>query len=298
MLSHSPYPYQQNVIPMSPLSHTFERSVSNQRRLKEPTSPCSVVSCPTTFDILLGKDSSIYNHDGNRKFRSIIYSHIDNYMAASNKTSKSKIVHDLHSHLQSSGYRFLRKINDNRGHGFLEIKSREARQKISHALRDGARERQKKGTSSSCNLVDEPSTSDKNTAGKTREPASDHRKGKIDKDLTKDDSLKRFTTEMLTLKNQKMDVQAKLCHSFGCSRDHSNSQSIAFQEQPRRVSLSPYRVTHRGNYLTFDKNFQDYEPLDPSIEHGFFDSCDSTCFSSRHVDNSNVDQLLAVVCSL
>lgn len=153
--------------------------------------------------------------------------------------------------------------------------------------------------SSSCNLVDkQPSTSDKNTAGKTRKPASENKRGKIDMDLTKDDSSKGFMAEMLTVKNREKDVQAKLYYSFGCPSDQSHSQSISFHEQPRRVSLLPDSVPHKGNYSTFDKTFQDCEPLDPYIEHGFFDSYDGKCFSTRHCDTSNVDQLLAVVCSL
>ena len=99
------------------------------------------VNEPTSFDILLGKEKAIFNHSGNRRFRVIINSNLDTYIAAPTKHSKSKLICQVHADMQKSGYRFLRR-NDATGICY-EIEKHEAREKVSHALRDRVREQQK-----------------------------------------------------------------------------------------------------------------------------------------------------------
>jgi hypothetical protein len=96
---------------------------------------------PTSFDILLGKEKAIFNHSGNRRFRVIINSNLDTYIAAPTKFSKSKLIRQVHADMEISGYRFLRR-NDSTGICY-EIEKHEAREKVSHALRDRVREQQR-----------------------------------------------------------------------------------------------------------------------------------------------------------
>ena len=96
---------------------------------------------PTSFDIQLGKEKAIFNHSGNRRFRNIINSNLDKYIAAPTKSSKSKLIRQVHADMQKSGYRFLRK-NSTTGIWY-EIEKHNAREKVSHALRDRVREQQK-----------------------------------------------------------------------------------------------------------------------------------------------------------
>jgi hypothetical protein len=95
----------------------------------------------TSFDVILGKEKAIFNHSGNRRFRATINSNLDTYIAAPTKSSKSKWIRQVHADMQKSGYRFLRR-NDATGICY-EIEKHEAREKVSHALRDRVRERQK-----------------------------------------------------------------------------------------------------------------------------------------------------------
>jgi hypothetical protein len=90
------------------------------------------------FDILLGKEKESFNHVGNRNFRSIINSKLESYIAAPTKSSKTKLIRQIHAEMIGLGFRFFRR-ND-----LLmlweEIEQLEARGKVSHALRDRVRE--------------------------------------------------------------------------------------------------------------------------------------------------------------
>ena len=96
---------------------------------------------PTSYDILLGKEKNIFNHSGNRRFRTMINNQLETYIAAPTKSSKSKLIRQVHADMQKSGYRFLRR-NSTTGIWY-EIEKHEAREKVSHALRDRVREQQK-----------------------------------------------------------------------------------------------------------------------------------------------------------
>mmetsp|Transcript_6041 Transcript_6041/g.9576 ORF Transcript_6041/g.9576 Transcript_6041/m.9576 type:complete len:377 (+) Transcript_6041:59-1189(+) len=96
---------------------------------------------PTPFDILLGKEKPIFNHSGNRNFRAIINTYLDKYQACPTKSSKTRLIRQVQADIQRLGYRFLKR---NTGTGsWEEIKCHEAREKVSHALRDRVREQQK-----------------------------------------------------------------------------------------------------------------------------------------------------------
>ena len=97
---------------------------------------------PTSYDILLGKEKNIFNHSGNRRFRTIINSHLSKYTEAPTKSSKSKLIRQVHADMQKAGYRFLRR-NDTSKDIWCEIEKHEVREKVSHALRDRVREQQK-----------------------------------------------------------------------------------------------------------------------------------------------------------
>jgi hypothetical protein len=95
----------------------------------------------SSFDILLGKEKVIFNHIGNRNFRSIINANLDKYIAAPTKSSKSKLIRQIHAEMTESGYRFLRR--NELLVSWEQIEQHEAREKVSHALRDRVRELQK-----------------------------------------------------------------------------------------------------------------------------------------------------------
>jgi hypothetical protein len=101
----------------------------------------SFVNEPTSFDVLLGKEKAIFNHSGNISFRQLINQNLDKYIEAPTKSSKSKLIRQVHADMQKSGFRFLRR-NEATG-VWLEIEKHEAREKVSHALRDRVREQQK-----------------------------------------------------------------------------------------------------------------------------------------------------------
>jgi hypothetical protein len=121
--------------PSSPPDNGFNQYAAHQQQLL-------FVNEPSPFDILLGKEKAIFNHSGNRRFRTIINSHLSKYTEAPTKSSKSKLIRQVHADMQKAGYRFLRR-NDTSKDIWCEIEKHEVREKVSHALRDRVREQQK-----------------------------------------------------------------------------------------------------------------------------------------------------------
>jgi hypothetical protein len=129
---------------LTPMSHHQGMAASNNygynnQFMHQPQQ--SFVNEPTSFDILLGKEKAIFNHSGNRSFRQLINQNLDKYIEAPTKSSKSKLIRQVHADMQKSGYHFLRR-NEATG-VWLEIEKHEACEKVSHALRDRVREQQK-----------------------------------------------------------------------------------------------------------------------------------------------------------
>mmetsp|Transcript_4533 Transcript_4533/g.6536 ORF Transcript_4533/g.6536 Transcript_4533/m.6536 type:complete len:343 (-) Transcript_4533:135-1163(-) len=89
------------------------------------------------FEILLGKEKSIFNHSGNKRFRAIISFNVHKYMAATTKSEKSRLVRVVHSDMQKSGFRVMKRDPQL---GWRCINEADSREKLSHALRDRVRE--------------------------------------------------------------------------------------------------------------------------------------------------------------
>lgn len=84
-------------------------------------------------DIVCGRDSSSFNHCGNRRFRVTIGLHLSRYNAAHGKQERSELIASIiHLVKDEVGARFLKKKNGK----YVELNNREMRQKVGHALRD------------------------------------------------------------------------------------------------------------------------------------------------------------------
>lgn len=90
----------------------------------------------SAFEILLGKEKAVFNHSGNKRFRSIVNHNVHDYMTASKKSMKTKLVRKVHNEMQEAGFRFLK----NEQSAWRDIDENDAREKVSHALRDRVRE--------------------------------------------------------------------------------------------------------------------------------------------------------------
>eukprot|EP00546_Thalassionema_frauenfeldii_P001393 CAMPEP_0178937260 /NCGR_PEP_ID=MMETSP0786-20121207/25649_1 /TAXON_ID=186022 /ORGANISM="Thalassionema frauenfeldii, Strain CCMP 1798" /LENGTH=267 /DNA_ID=CAMNT_0020615793 /DNA_START=32 /DNA_END=835 /DNA_ORIENTATION=- len=90
----------------------------------------------SAFEILLGKEKAVFNHSGNKRFRSIVNHNVHEYMVASKKSIKTQLVRKVHNEMQEAGFRFLK----NEQSAWRDIDENDAREKVSHALRDRVRE--------------------------------------------------------------------------------------------------------------------------------------------------------------
>lgn len=83
-------------------------------------------------DVLCARDKDSYNHIGNRRFRALIQHHFPAYDNAS-RQEKTKIVSRLHfSCTAEMGVQFWKKS----GSEWLELTTKDVRNKIAHAFRD------------------------------------------------------------------------------------------------------------------------------------------------------------------
>jgi hypothetical protein len=85
------------------------------------------------FDVLCGRSSESYGHEGNQRFREIVRQHRDGYREASRRSDKSAITRAVIGEVHDAGGRFLKL--DARGSGWLPLESGGVYEKVSHALR-------------------------------------------------------------------------------------------------------------------------------------------------------------------
>lgn len=90
----------------------------------------------SNLEILLGKEKAIFNHAGNKRFRAIINHNVHKYMNAPIKSKKSRVVRKIHAEMKIAGFRFLKKSQFK----WNDLREADAREKVSHALRDKVRE--------------------------------------------------------------------------------------------------------------------------------------------------------------
>jgi hypothetical protein len=99
----------------------------------------SCCSVPDDRDVLCGQTSLARNHPGNVFLRQLILSKVDDYSRANEKAQKGVIIFEILKELETNCVRFM-KFNKKENH-WVTISSMEAREKVSHAIRDRVRER-------------------------------------------------------------------------------------------------------------------------------------------------------------
>jgi hypothetical protein len=85
------------------------------------------------YDVLCGRSSESFGHEGNRRFREIVRQHRDMYREATRRSDKNAITRAVIGEIHDIGGRFLRL--DARGKRWLTLESDEVYEKVSHALR-------------------------------------------------------------------------------------------------------------------------------------------------------------------
>ena len=90
------------------------------------------IECPSTNDILCGKDKTYSKHPGNQVYRKLITSKASQYGKEVSKQVKMEVTKEIVRIMEEQhGARFLRKRNE----VWEEISNQAARDKTSHALR-------------------------------------------------------------------------------------------------------------------------------------------------------------------
>ncbi|CAB9517899.1 expressed unknown protein [Seminavis robusta] len=109
----------------------------------------NIIVAPRQFDVLCGKSKRCVDHDGSRRFRTVIECHRDRYEQALTKFDKTSVTRNIFDSMSQAGSRFLKHNEDL--DVWEEISPMAARDKIGHALRFAnrvARRRRTKGGAS------------------------------------------------------------------------------------------------------------------------------------------------------
>jgi hypothetical protein len=88
------------------------------------------------YDILCGRSKQAFNNVGNRRFRVTISLYLDRYLEVTSKKGKGDLIVSIVRYLRGEcvGARFLKKAKGS--NRYIELREREAREKVGHALRD------------------------------------------------------------------------------------------------------------------------------------------------------------------
>lgn len=115
---------------------------------QENSDPVIVYEPLQPADVIFGKSRRAHANTGNRRFRVLIECHVESYVSASDRTTKSQIINEILRALQDGiGARFVKEHPTIAG-AYLEVSdSFSIRQKIGYALRDAVRTAQKSSTS-------------------------------------------------------------------------------------------------------------------------------------------------------
>jgi len=89
---------------------------------------------PARIDILFGRDSDSWNHEGNRNFRELVVKHQEKYHVTQARSDKVSIVANIVSELKASGAKFLKRDNDSKM--WFEVDRKACIEKVGHAIRD------------------------------------------------------------------------------------------------------------------------------------------------------------------
>ena len=103
--------------------------------------PLSIDVEPTDCDVLLGRDRASSNSKGNKQFREMIRSRIEEYEALSTRSAKIQFVSSMVTAVHKMNGRFLRQEEES-GMWF-EVSNDTARDKAGHTIRDAVSARRR-----------------------------------------------------------------------------------------------------------------------------------------------------------
>jgi hypothetical protein len=98
-------------------------------------------------DIIVGRGRKYETNTGNRRFRDIVRSNLNDYMSASTRQDKSILILSLfHTLRDDVGARFVKPAGDGQ---YEDCDTQDARDKVAHALRDMSAKKKSKRSQSS-----------------------------------------------------------------------------------------------------------------------------------------------------
>lgn len=125
-------------VPLSPTlticSHTTHKTKMMNIYSTESNQTTSPI-IPGKYDILCGRGSEPFLHEGNKRFRVVIASYVTPYQAADRK-GKTAIARTIIRGIEEAGGRFLKRTGTTGP--WFDTDKKAAREKVGHSLRDAS----------------------------------------------------------------------------------------------------------------------------------------------------------------
>lgn len=112
----------------------FQNNPLSPAMMNRPKETKAVDYQPTNTDVLCGRGSCYFHHEGNERFRDLVQASLESYTLCKSRMEKSKMVFTIVAEIRGMGGHFLRK--DTKSDRWYDIGDKLAREKVGHALRD------------------------------------------------------------------------------------------------------------------------------------------------------------------
>lgn len=145
--NQSPKAYKQSAVEIINAATNIVNEIDNMNCTTTGPLDRNIVSEPSEYDIICGRNSGAYNFIGNRRFRVTIEMNLQRYIDSPTREDKTKVIKSIVWMLKDQvGARFLKKESGTRvsANGtrrrkaphYVIMTDKQAREKVGHALRD------------------------------------------------------------------------------------------------------------------------------------------------------------------
>jgi len=91
---------------------------------------------PSDYDVVCGRGKGVYNKPGNRRFRAIVRTHVDEYVSMKSKIDKSQLLNRIIDEVRAQNNGTASFVKQGKDGTWFDIGDEQAREKVGHAIRE------------------------------------------------------------------------------------------------------------------------------------------------------------------
>ena len=101
---------------------------------------------PSEYDVVCGRGKGVYNRPGNKRFRRIVQTYVDEYISMKSKVDKSQLLSRIIDKVRAQNNGTAAFIKQNKDGIWFDIGDEQAREKVGHAIREATGQRDASST--------------------------------------------------------------------------------------------------------------------------------------------------------